>query len=130
MIKGAEKEIIKKIKKLETKNSKVVKAVEEMNKVRVRVLRDYELQIKNELVLKERKIYILKNENLKLEIIWPYHNILIVEHGEQWKTVRLVTRNYSWPGVTKEVKRYVKKCGQYQRIKSKIEILIGKLNQI
>ena len=83
MIKGAEKEIIKKIKKLETKNSKVVKAVEEMNKVRVRVLIDYELQIKNELVLKERKIYILKNENLKLEIIWPYHNILIVEYGEQ-----------------------------------------------
>ena len=28
---------------------------------------------------------------------------------EQWKMVELVTRNYWWPGVTKEVKQYVEK---------------------
>ena len=77
LIKGAEK-IIEKIKKLETKNNKVVKVVEEIKKVGVKMLRDDELQIKNELVLKERKMYVPKNENLKLEIIWLYHDILIV----------------------------------------------------
>ena len=51
------------------KNNEVVKVVEEIKKVGVRVLRDDELQIKNELVLKERKMYVLKNRNLKLEII-------------------------------------------------------------
>jgi len=63
------KKIIEKIKKLEMKNNEVVKVVEEIKKVGVRVLRDDELQIKNELVLKERKMYVLKNRNLKLEII-------------------------------------------------------------
>ena len=48
------------------------------------------------------------------------------------KTVELVTRNYWWPGVTKEVKRYVEGCDQCQRIKNKAEMLAGKLrpNQI
>jgi len=63
------KKIIEKIKKLEMKNNEVVKVVEEIKKVGVRVLRDDELQIKNELVLKERKMYVLKNRNLKLKII-------------------------------------------------------------
>jgi len=57
---------------------KVVKVVKEIKKVGVKIPRDDELQIKNELVLKERKMYVLKNENLKLEIIWLYHDILIV----------------------------------------------------
>jgi len=77
LIEGAEK-IIEKIKKSETKNNKVVKVVEEIKKVGVKMLRDDVLQIKNELVLKERKMYVPKNENLKLEIIWLYHDILIV----------------------------------------------------
>jgi len=29
------------------------------------------------------------------------------EHGGQWKMAKMVTRNFWWPGVTREVKRYV-----------------------
>jgi len=39
LIEGAEEEIIEKIKKLETKDDKVVKAVEKMKKAEVKVLR-------------------------------------------------------------------------------------------
>ena len=44
----------------------------------------------------------------------------------------MVTRNYWWPGITKEVKRYVKGCNQCQRMKNRAEILAGKLrpNQV
>ena len=58
--------------------------------------------------------------------------MLIVGHGRQWKTVELITRNYWWPGVTKEVKRYVEGCDQCQRMKNRVEMLAGKLrpNQI
>jgi len=44
----------------------------------------------------------------------------------------LVTRNYWWPGVTKEVKRYVEGCDQCQRIKNRAEMPAGKLrpNQV
>jgi len=64
LIERAEKEIIEKIKKSEAKDDKVVKAVEEMKKAGVKVLRNDEWQIEDELMLKERKMYILKNESL------------------------------------------------------------------
>jgi len=31
-------------------------------------------------VLKEEKVYILKDEELRMEIIQLYHNILVAEH--------------------------------------------------
>jgi len=37
-------------------------------------------KLKNELVLKERKIYVLKDEILRLEIIWLHHNMSIAGH--------------------------------------------------
>jgi len=56
------------------KDDKVVKAVEEMKKTGVKVLRDDKWQIKVNLVLKEEKIYVPRDENLRLEIIWLHHN--------------------------------------------------------
>jgi len=41
--------------------------------------------------------------------------------------IELVTRNYWWLGVMREVGRYVEECNLYQRIKNKIEKLAGKL---
>jgi len=82
LIEGAEEEIIEKIKKSEAKDNEIVKAVEEMKKTRVKVLRNDEWQIENELVLKERKIHVLKDEILRLEIIWLHHNMSIAGHRE------------------------------------------------
>jgi len=39
----------------------------------------------------------------------------------------LVTRNFWWPGITKEVKKYVEGCDVCQRNKNQIEVLTGKL---
>ena len=44
LIEGAEEEIIKKIKKSEARNNEVIKAVEEMKKVEIKVLRNDEWQ--------------------------------------------------------------------------------------
>jgi len=54
---------------LETKNDEVIKVVEEMKKAGVKVLRNNKWQIENKLVLKEEKIYVLKDKSLRLEII-------------------------------------------------------------
>ena len=54
-----------------------------MKKTKVNVLRNNRWQIENKLVLKEKKIYILKNESLRLEIIWLHHDILTTGHREQ-----------------------------------------------
>jgi len=45
-------------------------------------------------VLKERKVHVLKNEELRVEIIWLHHDVLVAGHGEKWKTTELVMRNY------------------------------------
>ena len=83
LIERAKEKIIEKIKKLEVKDDNVVKAVEEMKKARVKVLRNDKWQIEDELVLKEGKMYIPKDKELRLEIIWLYHDTLIAEHREQ-----------------------------------------------
>ena len=76
---------------------------------------------------KEGKVYIPKDEKLRAEIIRLHHDTPIGGHGGQWKMVELVTRNFWWPGVTKEVKRYVEGCNACQRNKNCIEQPVGKL---
>jgi len=61
-------------------------------------------------MLKEGKVYVPKDKELRAEIIRLHHNILVGGHGGQWKTVELVTRNFWWLDVIKEVKRYVEGC--------------------
>jgi len=79
------------------------------------------------LVLKEGKIYVLKDEALRMEIIWLYHNIPVVGHGGKWKMMELVTRNYWWPEITRDMGKYVEGYDIYQRMKNKTEGLAEKL---
>jgi len=51
------------------KDDKVVKAVKKIKKAGVKVLRNDEWQVENDLVLKEEKVYVLKDKKLRLEII-------------------------------------------------------------
>jgi len=83
LIERAKEEIIEKIKKLEVKNNEIVKVVGEMKKTEVKVLRNDEWQIEDKLVLKERKVYVPKNESLRLEIIQLHYNMPIAGHEEQ-----------------------------------------------
>ena len=69
LVEGLEKEILKKIKEAREKDEKVIKTVEEIKKMGVKVLRNEEWQIEEGLVLKEGKVYVPKDENLRLEII-------------------------------------------------------------
>jgi len=59
----------------------VIKAVEEMKKVGVKMLRNKEWQVKKGLVLKEGRVYIPKDEKLRVEIIQLHHDMLIAGHG-------------------------------------------------
>jgi len=77
--------------------------------------------------LKKDKVYVLKNKELRAEIIQLYHDKLVAEHKEKWKTMELVTRNYWWLGVTRDVGRYVEGYDMCQRMKNRMEVMIGKL---
>jgi len=56
-----------------------------------------------------------------------HHDILVGGHRGRWKTMELVTRNYWWPGVTKEVGKYVDGCDACQRYKNQSEVPAEKL---
>ena len=104
LVEGPGEEIVKKIKEARDKDEEVIKVVEEMKKAGVKRLRNAKWQIEEGLVLKEKKVYIPKNKKSRLEIIQLHYDTLIAGHRGQWKMVELVTRNYWWPEVTKEVK--------------------------
>jgi len=83
LVEGLEKEIVKRIKKARDKDEKVIKMVEEMKKAGVKMLRDEEWQIEERLVLKKGKVYVPKDEKLRVEIIQLHHDTPIAEHGGQ-----------------------------------------------
>ena len=76
-------EIVKKIKEARDKDEEVIKAVEEMKKAGVKMLRNEEWQVEKGLVLKEGRVYVLKDEKLRMEIIQLHHDIMIAGHGRQ-----------------------------------------------
>ena len=79
-IDGPEVDIVEKIKKARSKDKEVIRIVEEMKKAGIKILQGEEWQIEGELVLKEGKVYVLKDEELRVEIIQLYHNIPVVGH--------------------------------------------------
>jgi len=114
------------IKTVQKEDERVVKAVEELKKAGVKTLRDKEWEIEDGVVLKKGRIYVPEGE-LRGEIIQLHHNTPVGGHGGRWKTTELVTRNYWWPGVTKEVGRYVDRCNACQRYKNQSKAPVEKL---
>ena len=94
VVEGPEVDIVEKIKKARSKDEDVVRVVKEMKKTGVKELWRNEWQIEEELVLKEGKVYVSKDEELRAEVIQLHHDVPAAGHGGRWKTVELVTRNY------------------------------------
>jgi len=94
VIEGPEVDIVEKIKRARSKDEEVVRVVEEMKKAGIRALRGEEWQLEGDLVLKKEKVYVPKDEELRVEIIWLHHDIPVAGHRGKWKTMELVMRNY------------------------------------
>ena len=94
---------------------------------RVKTLRGEEQQIKGELVLKEEKVYMSKDEELRVKIIQLHHDIPVARHKDKQKTIELIIRNYWQPAVTKEVGKYVEEYNMYQQMKNRMKTSAEKL---
>jgi len=57
--------------------------VKEIKKVRVKVLQGDKWQVEGDLVLKEGKVYMPKDKELRMEIIQLYHDILAIGYRGQ-----------------------------------------------
>ena len=57
------------VEKTKEKDEKLVRIVEKIKKAEVKILRGDEWKSKDNLILRERKVYILMNNELRLEVI-------------------------------------------------------------
>ena len=69
VVEGPEVNLLEKIKKARSKDKDVIRVVEEMKKTEVKKLRGNEWKIEEDLVLKEGKVYVPKDEELRTEVI-------------------------------------------------------------
>ena len=76
-------DLLEKVRKSKVKDNKVVKAVEEMKRAGVKMLRDKEWREVDGIMYKEEKVYVLKDNKLRAEIIRLHHDILVGGHRGQ-----------------------------------------------
>ena len=81
VIEDPEVDIVEKIKRARGKNKEIVRIVEKMKKVKVKELRGEEWKIEGNLVLKEGKIYVPKDVELRAEIIQLHHDMPVAGYG-------------------------------------------------
>lgn len=62
-------DLLEKIRKSETKDNEVIKVVEEIKQVRIKILRDKEWWEEDRLILRDKKVYVPRNEKLRVEVI-------------------------------------------------------------
>ena len=101
------------IKKAQEGDKKVVKVIEELKRAGMKSLRDEGQPIEEGVVIKKGYIYIPEGE-LRGEVVYLHYNMLVKGHRERQKMVELVARNYWWPGVMREVGRYIDRCNTCQ----------------
>ena len=77
-------DLLEKVRKSRVKDDEVVKAVEEMKQVGVKMLRDKEWREVDGIMYREGKVYVPKDDILRAEIIRLHHNTPV---GGHWRTV-------------------------------------------
>jgi len=87
-------DLLEEVRKSKVKDDEIVKAVEEIKKAGVKMLRDKEWREVDGIIYKEGKVYMPKNDKLRAEIIRLHYDMPVGGHREQWKMVELVTQNF------------------------------------
>ena len=107
------------IKSAQTYDTEVSKALESILKNGPRSiskgLEDWILE--DGLIFYRGQIYIPKDLGLHRDIIKQYHEHLATGHPGRWKTYKLVSREFWWPGMSVFVKEFVDGCTACQSTK-------------
>jgi len=77
-----EENLRERIKRAQEGDERVVKAVEELKKAGVKILRDKEWKIEDRVILKEERIYMPEGK-LREKVIWLHYDTLVGEHEER-----------------------------------------------
>jgi hypothetical protein len=65
------------------------------------------------------QVYIPKDDSLRKDIVKRYHDHIAIGHPGRWKTYKLVSGEFWWPGMSTFIKNYVDRCATCQATKIK-----------
>jgi hypothetical protein len=58
----------------------------------------------------QERIYVPRNKRLREDIIQEHHDSITGGHPGRYKTQELITRNYWWPYIQADIRKYVDGC--------------------
>ena len=100
-----ENNILKEIRRNITKGKEVVQALKK---------EDGLTWEEDRVVYIEGRVYVLNNKKIWEEILKGNHDSVDVGHPGQHRMLELLKRTYWWPGLKKDVKKYVQGYFKYQ----------------
>src|SRR3984885_12387754 len=83
-----------------------------------------------ELLRYDDRIWVPDSDNLRLQVLLNNHDHPIAGHYGQNKTLELIRRDYTWPGLRTFVKAYCKSCTACARSKAPRHRPYGNLRQL
>ena len=103
-----ESDIFKAIKRNTTRKKEVVQALKKEDSLA------WEEDV---VVYMEGKIYVLNNKKIKEDILKKNHDSVDIEYPGQHRIEELIKRTYWWPGLKKDIKKYIQECLKCQKNK-------------
>ena len=91
-------DIIKETRRNNTREKEVVQVLKKEDRLTWK---------EDRVVYMEERVYIPKNKKIRDEILKENHDLVDVGHPGQQQMLELLKRNYWWPGLKKNVKKYI-----------------------
>ena len=69
------------------------------------------------IIYMDGRIYVLNNQKIKKKILQENHDPVNIGYLGQQQIMDLIKRNYWWPGIKNDIKKYVQGCFKCQQNK-------------
>ena len=116
-----ESDIVKKIWKNNTREKEIIQALEK---------KDGLAWEEDGMAYIEGRIYVPNNKKFREEILKEHHDPADIGHLGQHRMLELLKRNYWWPGLKEDVKKYVQGCFKCQQNKVQHQRKAGELHPL
>jgi transposase InsO family protein len=131
-LKGNEHNILREVwrsLKDDVQEESVAKAARELRKDKSRgTIKSTKWSESDGLLIFRGKIYVPKDRDLRHCIVEQHHDTCIAGHAGHFKTLKLISRNYWWPQMSRYIGIYVKHCDLCNWTKVQCQQPIGELH--
>jgi len=114
-------DIIKEIRRNKTREKEVVQTLEKGDGL------TWE---EDRVVYMEEKIYVPNNKKIREEILKENYDMVDMGHPGQQQMMELLKRNYWWPGLKEDVKKYIQGYFRCQQNKVQHQKKLGELHPL